>query len=305
MVAGIVVRLPFATAPVCLPVLLRLWAGKGTTTPVELAAQLLKLLVAEFPDRQVHGSGTPPTTASRCWCPGRRGPPGYRPMPACHTAPPRTGRRGRPALKGRKLGRPTALAAAATGAATGAGWRKTAVYRYGRTETVALAERRASGTAASVTGPAGVCCCASSARPTPTTWPCSPSTRPPPRRRSSSGTRSAGRSAGQRRGQAGRTRGWAGPEPGQKRRRATVPFGMLVQSLVVIWYALHGYHPDDALARRLAQPWYQSKTEPSFENMITKLRKTLIVARFTPVSPGQPNPDLLHDYALACAAAAA
>ena len=35
------------------------------------------------------------------------------------------------------------------------------------------------------------------------------------------------------------------------------------------------HHPDDALARRLAQPWYQTKTEPSFEDMITKLRKTL------------------------------
>ena len=98
---------------------------------------------------------------------------------------------------------------------------------------------------------------------------------------------------------------------GQARNRVknaverTVPFGMLIQSLVVIWYALHGHHPDDALARRLAQPWYPIKTEPSFEDMITKLRKTLIVARFTPTSPGQPNPDLLHDYALACAAAAA
>src|SRR6266542_12036 len=29
VVAGIVVRLPFCTAPVCLPVLFRLWAGKG------------------------------------------------------------------------------------------------------------------------------------------------------------------------------------------------------------------------------------------------------------------------------------
>ena len=98
---------------------------------------------------------------------------------------------------------------------------------------------------------------------------------------------------------------------GQARNRVenaverTVPFGMLIQSLVVVWYALHGHHPDDALARRLAQPWYQTKTEPSFEDMITKLRKTLIVARFTPDSPGQPNPFLLHDYALACAAAAA
>ena len=85
----------------------------------------------------------------------------------------------------------------------------------------------------------------------------------------------------------------------------TVPFQFLTMSITIVWYALHGHHPDDALARRLAQPWYQTKTEPSFEDMITKLRKTLIVARFTPASPGQPNPDLLHDYALACAAAAA
>ena len=98
---------------------------------------------------------------------------------------------------------------------------------------------------------------------------------------------------------------------GQARNRVknaverTVPFGMLIQSLVVVWYALHGHHPDDAHDRRLAQPWYRTKTEPSFEDMITKLRKTLIVARFTPDSPAQPNPDLLHDYALACAAAAA
>jgi hypothetical protein len=42
-VAGIVVRLPFCTAPVCLPVLLRLWAGKGTASSVELAGDLLAL----------------------------------------------------------------------------------------------------------------------------------------------------------------------------------------------------------------------------------------------------------------------
>ena len=58
------------------------------------------------------------------------------PANAClfDTAPRRTGRRGRPALKGRKLGRPTALA-------TAAAWGETAVYRYGRIETVHLAER--------------------------------------------------------------------------------------------------------------------------------------------------------------------
>jgi hypothetical protein len=98
---------------------------------------------------------------------------------------------------------------------------------------------------------------------------------------------------------------------GQARNRVknaverTVPFGRLIQSMVTVWYTLHGHHPDDVLARRLAEPWYQTKTEPSFEDMITKLRKTLIVARFSPVRAGQVDPDLLQDYALACAAAAA
>ena len=71
-----------------------------------------------------------------------------------------------------------------------------------------------------------------------------------------------------------------GPQPDQERRRAHRHGRGLVRPA--------GHHPDDALGRRLAQPWYQTKTQPSFEDMITKLRKTLIVARFTPASTGQP-----------------
>jgi len=85
----------------------------------------------------------------------------------------------------------------------------------------------------------------------------------------------------------------------------TVPFGMLVQSLVIIWYAVSGYHPDDITARREAEPSYDGKNETSFEDMITKLRKALIVARFSGPCPAQPDPQILRDYELACAAAAA
>jgi hypothetical protein len=79
----------------------------------------------------------------------------------------------------------------------------------------------------------------------------------------------------------------------------TVPFGMLVQSLVIIWYALHGYHPDDVTTRRHEQPWYDTKTEPSFEDMLTKLRKALIAARFSTVRPGL----VFRGYAAAAAQA--
>lgn len=44
VIVGIVVTLPFGTRPVCLPVLLRLWRGKGTDSPVALAAEMISLL---------------------------------------------------------------------------------------------------------------------------------------------------------------------------------------------------------------------------------------------------------------------
>ena len=306
VIAGIVVRLPFCTAPVCLPVLLRLWAGKATTTPVELAAQLLALIVAEFGDRQVHGVGDAAYHGKPLQVPGTTW---TTRLPAnaalFDTAPARTGRRGRPALKGRKLGRPAALAAAATGAATGTGWRTTTVYRYGRTETVALAERACIWYGSFGNAP-GRCVLVREPGST-NAYDLALFTLDP----AATGEQIVERYAIRWAIEPANAVGKQQMGVGQARNRVknaverTVPFGMLIQSLVVIWYTLHGYHPEDTRDRRLAQPWYRTKTEPSFEDMITKLRKALIVTRFTPVSPGQPNDDLLHDYALACAAAAA
>ena len=48
-------------------------------------------------------------------------------------APPPTGRRGRPRTRGDRIGTPTQAGA-------GASWRQTSVTRYGRTDTVAVAE---------------------------------------------------------------------------------------------------------------------------------------------------------------------
>lgn len=133
VVAGIVVRLPFCTAAVCLPVLFRLWAGKATTTPVELAGQLVGLVAEAFPDRAVHGGRG--CRLPRQATAGTRHDAGDR-LPASaalfDVAPPPTGKPGRRALKRAKL---AALAA-------GAVWEKTTACRYGRTETVYLARLR-------------------------------------------------------------------------------------------------------------------------------------------------------------------
>ena len=44
IIAGIIVTLPFCSHPVCLPVLLRLWRGKGAPSPVRLAAEMISVL---------------------------------------------------------------------------------------------------------------------------------------------------------------------------------------------------------------------------------------------------------------------
>lgn len=49
--------------------------------------------------------------------------------------------------------------------------------------------------------------------------------------------------------------------------------------------------------------WYVQKHEPGFEDMLAKLRRTIIAARFTPVAGDPPAPDQIRDYTLARAAA--
>jgi DDE superfamily endonuclease len=84
-----------------------------------------------------------------------------------------------------------------------------------------------------------------------------------------------------------------------------VPFALIVSTLVVTWYARHG-HPGQAVtARRQAQPWYATKTEPAFEDMLTQLRRTMIAARISAGSSAPPTPDQTQQVLAAWTAAAA
>ena len=49
--------------------------------------------------------------------------------------------------------------------------------------------------------------------------------------------------------------------------------------------------------------WYTSKTEPSFEDMIIKLRHVIIAAQFQHPGPHQPQPEETRAILLAWAAA--
>jgi hypothetical protein len=297
IIVGIIVTLPFCSRPVCLPVLFRLWRGKGTASPVQLAGELISLLAKEFADRVIHAVGDAAYHGKALLVPGTTL---TTRLPANAVlyalAPPPTGKRGRPRLKGNRLGNPAQLAATAQ-------WHRVTVTRYGQTDTVEVAEipclwygafSNTKGRAVLVREPGNDKILALFTTNTTRDaeaivaryahrWPIEVAI--------AAGKQLLG--IGQARNRL------------QRAVQRTVPLSFCVYSLVIIWYALHGYHPDDLKDRRAHQPWYPHKVEPSFEDMLAKLRRTLIAARITGISPAQPDPLKYRDYELACAAAAA
>jgi DDE superfamily endonuclease len=137
VVVAIVVTLPFGSRPVALPVLAALAVKGGDRSKPDLARDLVDALAERFPDRGIQvvadaaygcgafaGLGHDMTMTTRA-----------RSTAVFHElAPPRTGKRGRPRLKGDRIGTPAQLAAAAT-------WTTVTVARYGTTAAVQVAER--------------------------------------------------------------------------------------------------------------------------------------------------------------------
>jgi len=60
----------------------------------------------------------------------------------------------------------------------------------------------------------------------------------------------------------------------------TVPFGLSAYSLTVLWYTRSGHDPEQIEQQRARSRWYTTKTEPSFEDMVVKLCRVIIAARF-------------------------
>jgi len=85
----------------------------------------------------------------------------------------------------------------------------------------------------------------------------------------------------------------------------TLPFTLACQSIAVLWYATAGHHPADAREHRARAPRYRTKAEPSTADMLAKLRRVLIAAKYRAVHPGEPTPAEIHAIQLAwdCAAA--
>ncbi len=78
----------------------------------------------------------------------------------------------------------------------------------------------------------------------------------------------------------------------QKAVERTVPFGMLCQTLTVAWYARAGRAEHDVKHRRWHSPWYRQKRNPSYQDMLSSLRRALIAAQYSPVTGRTPNPQI-------------
>jgi hypothetical protein len=90
--------------------------------------------------------------------------------------------------------------------------------------------------------------------------------------------------------------------PGSVRR--CVPFGMLVYSLVVLWYLLHGHKLAASLAPS-PDPWYAKTARPSFSDMIVAPRRLSWTEPFAHESSKElPIVELLAAYLARVAAAA-
>jgi hypothetical protein len=284
VVAAIVVTLPYLSRPVALPVLATL-AVKGGRSKPDLARDLVDALAGQFADRAIHvvgdaaygcgsfaGLGRDMTMTTRA----------RSNAVFSELAPPRTGRRGRPRLKGDRIGTATDIARCAT-------WKTVTVARYGTTATVAITERTCLWYGTWRTDPVRVILVRDTRRKTSPTrgYDIALVTTDLNATPEEIITRYAARwsievtffdvknilGVGQARNRV------------RKAVERAVPFGLFCHTLLIIWYSLHGHPATDTAHRRASAPWYRSKTEPSTLDMLTKLRHQIITARFLPPTP--------------------
>ncbi|MCA1678960.1 MAG: transposase [Actinobacteria bacterium] len=312
VVVGIVVRLGFLERAVCLPVLFRLWQPrrkhipKGKPDPERpskpaLAREMVDLLAGRL-DREIDVVGDAAYATS-----GWRGLPGQvtvtsrlRSNAAIFAPkPPRTGKRGRPAQWGKRL---ATLAQIATDPATK--WTAHTVRRYAKTETLTLA------TIDCLWGPLGPqtpvrvilvkdtdkTCGYQIALITtdPTATPAQIVERYANRWPIEVAYEDAKHVFG-----VGDARNRT-PKAVQR----TAPFQFLAMTITILWYALHGHHPDVVSEHRARAPWYLSKANPSTADMLAKLRRTIIAAQYHPGRGCTPTSAEISQVQQAWAAAA-
>ena len=299
VIAALVVKLPCCPSPAALPVLFRLWRGKGTASQPELAARLLTVLAGAFPGRAVHGTGD-------CAFHGEslviEGTTWTTRLPSnavlSGPKPPPTGNRGRPREKGDRIG--TCADAAKT-----AGWQDTVIRAYGKTGHVQAASMPAlwHGSFKSAPGQLVLIREPGSAKP----YDLGLFTLDTEAGPEAIAERYSWRWAIEPSNATGKQLTGAGDACNrtEKAVERAVPFAFLTQSLMIVWYAI-SCDPAAAIAgRRSRCPWYRTKATPAPADMHAALRGDLLAARINSISPSQNHPAQITDGTLTSKAEAA
>jgi hypothetical protein len=293
VVVGICIKLPFLERTVCLPVLFRLWRPRRPeyakidkpdperpSKPV-IARELVDLLIAGLSGRRIDLVGDA-AYASEAWR-------GLDPRSVTVTsrlranaaiyapAPERTGKRGRPRKWGKRLGKLSEIALDPTTT-----WTKHTVRRYGKTETLMLHVIDCLWEPLGPDTPLRVILVQDPTKPAgyqlaliTTDLDSSPA---------QIVERYCDRWAIEVCFEEAKHQAGVGDAENRTEKAVlrTVPFQFLAMSLTITWYALHGHHPDDIAEHRTLRPWYLSKTNPSFADMLAKLRRVIIADQYSP-----------------------
>ncbi len=291
VVIGVNVTLPFMARTVCLPVLFRLWQprrkhiARGKPDPErpgkpELAREMTDLVAARYPDRIVHVVGDA-GYACGAWR-GLSGRVTVTGRPRKDAAlyelePPKTGKRGRPALKGARLGTFSEIVQDPQTV-----WQPVTAWRYGKQAELEVHVLDCLWHGALGYTPVHVIVIRDTVKPCGyqlallTTdldataaeiierygdrWPIEVCFEEAKHQAGVGHARNRTKLAVQR----------------------TVPFQFLTMTITILWYALHGHHPADVQDHRDTAPWYLSKANPSFADMLAKLRRTIIASQYSP-----------------------
>jgi hypothetical protein len=299
VVLALVVRLRFCPSPVALPVLFRLWRGKGTASQPELAAQMVRQLAEAFPGREVHGTGDAAFHGKSLVIEGATWTTRLPSNAVLHgPKPPPTGKRGRPRAKGDRIG-------TCADAARDADWRDTVIHAYGEETTVKVAARDALwyGSFRSAPGQLVLVRDPDSGKP----YDLGIFTLDTEASPQAIAERYSWRWAIEPSNATGKQLTGAGDACSRTRKAVerAVPFAFLIQSLMILWYALACDPADGVESRRARCPWYKTKVTPSPADMHTALRSELTAARISGIIPGQHSPPKnIPDAATSGAAAA-
>ena len=302
VVMGIVVTLPFLSRSVCLPVLARL-VVKGTTSSSRryLARTMIEALAGALPGRIVHGVGDAAYSGKDLrgldegitWTTRLR-----KDAALFELAPPRTGKPGRPKVRGDRLPALKILAARAT-------FTPHAVTRYGKTTTVQAAVLCCLWY--SVFGPRKVQVVLIRDKTVSGGYDLALVSTDLTATAAQIIERYAARWSIEVAFEDAKQIFGVGDARNRKAAavRRTVPFTLTCQTLTMLWYATTGHDEADLSARREQEPWYTSKTQPSTTDMIAKLRRVLIAAKYRSTRPDQPTPAEINVIRLAWADTAA